>query len=77
MRTTITLDEDVYAAVQRLRKDRDLGLSEAVNELARAGMGAPVERPLFRQRSMDLGLLVDVSNVQEALDIGEGPGRRW
>jgi DNA-binding transcriptional LysR family regulator len=39
MRTTLSLDDDVAAAVQRLREERNLGLSEAVNELVRAGLG--------------------------------------
>ena len=38
MRTTLSLDDDVAAAVQRLREERHLGLSEAVNELVRAGL---------------------------------------
>ena len=31
MRTTLSLDDDVAAAVQRLREERNLGLSDAVN----------------------------------------------
>lgn len=38
MRTTVSLADDVAAAVQRLRKERSIGLSEAVNELIRAGL---------------------------------------
>jgi hypothetical protein len=41
MRTTLSLDDDVAAAVQRLREERHVGLSEAVNELIRAGLAAP------------------------------------
>jgi hypothetical protein len=68
MRTTVNLDPDVAAAAERLRAERNIGLSEAVNELARAGLRArPQHRP-FRQRTRALGLRVDVSNVAEALD---------
>ena len=38
MRTTLTLADDVAAAVERLRRERSIGMSEAVNELVRAGL---------------------------------------
>jgi hypothetical protein len=79
MRTTITLAKDVAAAVARLRRQRGVGVSEAVNELARAGLaaqrhaGQPAE---FRQRSVALGIRIDVSNVAEALEQLDGPSAR-
>ena len=77
MRTTINLDPDVAAAVDRLRRREGLGVSEALNRLARAGLVKPERRTRFKQRTADLGgFLVDVSNVQEALDVAEGPNRR-
>ena len=77
MRTTINLDPDVAAAVDRLRRTEKLGLSEALNRLARAGLAQPGRRTRFRQRTADMGdFLVDVTNVQEALDVAEGPLRR-
>lgn len=53
MRTTITLDPDVAALVQRAMGERGLGFKEAVNEALRAGLGqrpAPrcVRTPTFR-----------------------------
>ena len=68
MRTTINLDPDVAAAADQLRRSKHIGLSEAVNELARAGMTARPDRAPFRQRTRELGLTVDVSNVAEVLD---------
>jgi hypothetical protein len=38
MRTTLTLADDVAAAVEALRRERSSGISEAVNELCRAGL---------------------------------------
>jgi Arc/MetJ family transcription regulator len=76
MRTTVSLDDDVVAAVEQVRRERGLGLSAAVNELIRAGLRAPRQRRAFRQRSVDLGLRVDVSNVAEALDLLDGPATR-
>jgi hypothetical protein len=76
MRTTVALDDDVAAAVDQLRQARGVGLSEAVNELIRAGLRAPRQRSAFRQRTADLGLRVDVSNVAEALDVLDGSAAR-
>jgi ribbon-helix-helix CopG family protein len=76
MRTTITLDRDDLQAVQRLRRQRGLGLSEVVNELIRSGLRARLPRPAFRQRVRSLGLKIDVRNVAEALDLLDGPTAR-
>ena len=76
MRTTVSLDDDVAAAVDELRRQRQLGMSEAVNELIRAGLRAPRRRRQFRQRTADLGLRIDVSNVAEAVDLLDGPTAR-
>lgn len=79
MRTTVTLDDDVVAAIDRLRRERSLGLSAALNELARSGLavkhGRQGRRP-FRQRTQTLGLHVDVSNVAEAIELLDGPTSR-
>jgi hypothetical protein len=69
MRTTLRLDDDVLAAAERLRRERHIGLSEAVNELARAGMQRRGQPRAFRQRTQELGLRIDVSDVAEALDL--------
>src|ERR1019366_1944430 len=68
MRTTVNLDPDVAAAAEQLRRSRHIGLSEAVNELARSGMRSRPQRQPFRQRILDLGLTIDVSNVAETLE---------
>jgi hypothetical protein len=70
------LEDDVAAAIERLRKQSDLGLSEAVNELVRRGLAAPNRRRRFVQRTTKLGIRIDVSNVAEALELLEGPASR-
>ena len=70
------MDPDVAAAVEKVRRERNIGLSEAVNELVRAGLRIPAQRSEFRQRSVDLGVRIDVSNVAEALDALDGPAAR-
>ena len=78
MRTTLTLDDDVAAALERLRKTRKTRLKELVNEALRQGlqvMGArPKRRATFRTRSAALGQLKigSIDNVAEALAMAEG-----
>lgn len=70
MRTTIRLDDDVAAAAEQLRVERNIGLGEAINELARSGMvRSRTDRKRFRQRTAALGLKIDVSSVADALDL--------
>lgn len=76
MRTTITLADDVAAGVDKLRRERDLGLSEAVNDLVRAGLTAERSVQAFRQEAHDLGAGVDFSNIGEAIEILDGPTAR-
>ncbi|MFN2496541.1 MAG: ribbon-helix-helix protein, CopG family [Pseudonocardiaceae bacterium] len=76
MRTTVSLDDDVAAAVQRLRVERNIGLSEALNELVRAGLAVPAQRKRFVQRAFPMGARIDVTNVGDALELLEGPGHR-
>ncbi len=76
MRTTVTLYDDVVKAIDRLRRERSLGLSEAVNELIRAGLRTRPAKRRFRQRSQDVGLRLDVTNVAEAMELLEGPTHR-
>jgi hypothetical protein len=64
MRTTLTLDDDVAVRLERMRKERDLGLKEIVNDVLRKGLdeiSAPKKREPFRTRVFDPGGLVDPS----------------
>jgi hypothetical protein len=77
MRTTVTLADDVAAELERLRRERSIGVSQALNELARAGMARKRQpRHRFVQRTHEVGLEVDVTNVAEALEQIEGPDYR-
>ena len=71
----MNLDPDVEAAVAALRAERSLGLSEAINELARRGAALTSRpSPVFRQTTVTLGMRFDISNVSEALDVLEASG---
>ena len=78
MRTTLTLDDDVAAALERLRKARNGGLKTLVNEALRRGLkemsARPKRRGPFRTRAVSLGRLRigSIDNVAEALAIAEG-----
>ena len=76
MRSTVVFDDDVAAALDRLRRERGLGLSEAVNELIRAGLTTQRGKGPFKQRSQPMGLRIDVRNVAEALELLEGDSAR-
>lgn len=69
MRTTIRLDDDVAAAADQLRRERHIGLSEAINELARAGVQHRQPSRPFEQPTHPLGLRIDATNVAEALEL--------
>lgn len=69
MRTTVRLDPEVAAAAERLRRERHIGLSEAVNELARAGLARGERATPFRQRTASVGVKIDITNVAEALEL--------
>ncbi len=68
MRSTFVLDDDVAAEVERLRRSEGIGISEAVNRLARAGMVRPRRTP-YRHRSADIGLRIDVTDIGAVLDL--------
>lgn len=79
MRTTLTLDADVSARLERLRKEQALSLKQAVNTALREGLDhldrpAPGERNPFRTRSVDLGTcrVHRLDDVAEALARAEG-----
>lgn len=76
MRTTLNLADDVAAAVERLRRDRSIGLSEAVNDLVRAGLAHQAPAAPFRQTTHDLGSGIDYSNVADAIETLDGPAAR-
>jgi hypothetical protein len=82
MRTTLTLDADVAAAIERRRRELDHTLKQEVNDLLRAGLRSAEEAPPaeagLRVKPWDagespLGSLDDVSAV---IAIAEGEDHR-
>lgn len=80
MRTTLTLDDDVAAAIEHRRRDHNHSLKHEVNELIRVGLqhidDPPQQTPRFEVEPLPVGkLLIDIDDVSAALDIAEGPWR--
>ena len=67
MRTTVTLADDVAAAVNEVRRTANVGVSEAVNRLVRKGLAERATTPQYEHLSFDVGMKIDVSNIGEVL----------
>lgn len=82
MRTTLTLDDDVAALVERARAARGVGLKQLINDALRKGLrelvSPPPETKPFRTRSVSLGrcLVGTIDDLAEALAVGEGDAFR-
>jgi hypothetical protein len=66
MRTTVTLDDDVAAAVQRLARERGLPFKQALNALLRVGLasGNTTSKPYaVPSRALDLRAGVDLDKA--------------
>lgn len=72
MRTTISLDPDVAAAIDEVRRTEGVGLSAAVNDLIRRGLAKPdraTGTPPYQPRSAPLGIKVDITHIGDVLDV--------
>ena len=82
MRTTLTLDKDVAAMLERLRRTREDSMKALINEALREGlkkMEAPRRKHArFRTSSVNLGRcrLGNVDNVADLLAVAEGDSFR-
>ena len=82
MRTTLTLEQDIAAALERLRRERQTSFKQLVNDVLRRGLAElstpPAARPEFRTREVALGgcLVSNVDTIAEALAIAEGESFR-
>jgi ribbon-helix-helix CopG family protein len=79
MRTTLTLDDDVAAVLERLRKSRNASLKDLVNEALRRGLkdmsvARTKRREHVQTRSVALGRLriASLDNIGEVFAIAEG-----
>jgi hypothetical protein len=82
MRTTLTLDDDVVALLEKFRQGRGYGFKEALNFALREGL-LGLEKPVkdrepYRTPSVSLGRprLPSLDNVGEVLAVAEGESHR-
>jgi predicted CopG family antitoxin len=82
MRTTLTIDDDVAAELERLRRAGEASLKDLVNDTLRLGLremtSPPKKRKPFRTRSFDVGgvLVKNIDNIGELLAEIEGEWHR-
>jgi hypothetical protein len=81
IRTTVTLDRDVYDRARDFSKARGISFREALNELVRQGLvadSAPLPRKPFKITPVRLGLRPGLSydDAEALLEYGEGPFHR-
>jgi len=81
MRTTLTIDDDVAFGLKKAQEGNPCKpFKEIVNDALRRGLRpeANRRRKRFKVEPLNLGLRKDLSydNIEELLDIIEGPNRR-
>jgi hypothetical protein len=82
MRTTITLDDDVAAAIEQRRRELNHTLKQEVNDLIRAGLvqigQARPQTPHFHVKPLDIGkpLLENFDDISAVLAVAEGENYR-
>jgi hypothetical protein len=82
MRTTLSLDDDVAALLNRVRERHSMSLKQAVNEALRQGLqqmaAPPLRREPYRTPSVDVGrcLVPSIDDVAEVLALSEGEAYR-
>ena len=76
MRTTLTLDDDVSAMLERLQNEQGLSFKEAVNRALRQGLYGleqPLRQETFEQKSFDMGeCYVNLDDIGGVLAVAEG-----
>ena len=78
MRTTLTIDADVAAELEWLRRTRNVRAKDLINEALRRGLqemtAPPKPRKPYRMRSFDGGrlLVASIDNIGELLAEIEG-----
>lgn len=81
MRTTVTLDDDIAARLDREVRDSGRSFKETLNEALRQGFAQrrrASEVAPFIVRARKLGTVpgLDYSNIGDLLEVAEGPDHR-
>jgi hypothetical protein len=81
MRTTVTLDADVAAQLEKEMRASGKGFKEALNDAVRQGFSrrrqiSEIEPFVVRARPLGVVPGLDYSRVGELLEVAEGPEHR-
>jgi hypothetical protein len=81
IRTTVTLEKDVYDRTKDFSKARGIAFKDALNELVRQGLlseNSRRPRKPFKIKPFRMGLRPGLSydNIEALLEYGEGPHHR-
>ena len=72
VRTTVTFDPDVAKILERLQRERGVGLSDVVNDAVRDADAPPRKGKRFVQTTSDMGMFtMPIDNIAEVLDVIE------
>jgi len=82
MRTTLTLDEDIWVLLKRIQGQKQVPLKEIVNAALRAGLARMIKpkprgKP-YRTPSISLGRchLANLDDIAEVLAVAEGEAHK-
>ena len=75
IRTTLTLDEDVYERLQQQSRSRGQPFKQTLNEVIRVGLRAETPKRSMTIETFDMGAFpgLDYDNIGELLEQLEGP----
>lgn len=78
MRTTLTIDDDVAALLNKEARKSGHSFKRVVNDALRQGLTAGKQSPRkpFKVKPINLGLPRDFDKVEDLLEYLEGPGHR-
>ena len=80
IRTTVTLEEDVFERVKQESRSRDASFKDTLNALIRAGLShpAPAPRRKVPGRPMPMGQIpgLNYDDIEGLIEYAEGPYHR-
>jgi|GEM_PF-2268129 len=82
MRTTLTIDDDVAFNLNEMQKsDPNKPFKVLVNETLRRGLSVAdhtIDKPfVIKSRSIGISKNIDLTSIEDALDMIEGKDRKW
>jgi hypothetical protein len=79
VRTTITLEDDVYNRIREESAKSSKSVKEVINDAIRSGLSAPKGKRTFGVTPRDLGFLpgLNYDKISDLLDYIDGRDRKW